>query len=405
MVPNLVQTLSELVAIPSVNPMGHPVSGPEYLEYRVTDYLENLFRTLGVRYQRQTVEPQRDNIIARLDGTVPPEQGAPILLLDAHQDTVPVTGMTIPPWTPDVRDGRIYGRGACDIKGGLAAMLVAFARLASEPAARRGTVILSATVNEEHGFSGATALTKLWEQPGSIIPRRPAAAIIAEPTLLSVVVAHKGVVRWRTHGLGRAAHSSEPHLCDNAIYRLAPVLAALERYARDVVGGLGQHPLCGRPTLSVGTIQGGLSVNTVPDRATIEIDRRLLPGENPQAAYQHVIEYLRAECPQLESSAVHGGSIQHDRPYMQTTGLSDRDNHALGEQLIESAKTVAGDSALVGVPYGTNAAATSAAGVPSVVFGPGSIAQAHTADEWLALDELERASEIYYRFAREFSAS
>jgi acetylornithine deacetylase len=397
MLPNVVQTLGDLIAIPSVNPMGHPVTGPEYLEYRVTDYLESFFRQLGVNYQRQTVEPKRDNIIARLDGAATAEAGAPILLFDAHQDTVPVTGMTIEPWTPVVRDGRIYGRGACDIKGGLAAMLVAFARLAAEPAKRRSTIILSATVNEEHGFSGATALTKLWEQPNSIIPRRPAAAIIAEPTELNVVVAHKGVVRWRMHGLGRAAHSSDPHAGDNAIYRLAPALTALERYAQDVAPKLGRHPLCGQPTLSVGTIQGGLSVNTVPARATIEIDRRLLPGENPRAAYDHVLGYLAENLAQP-------GSIQHDRPYMQTTGLSDRDNRALGEQLVRTARSVVDGSAMVGVPYGTNAAATSAAGVPSVVFGPGSIAQAHTADEWLALDQLELASEVYYRFATEFSA-
>lgn len=403
MIPNLVRTLSDLIAIPSVNPMGQPVSGPQYLEYRVTDYLENIFRSLEVRYERQTVESRRDNIVARLDGAIPAEQGAPILLLDAHQDTVPVTGMTIEPWTPVVRDGRIYGRGACDIKGGLAAMLVAFARLAAEPVGRRPTVILSATVNEEHGFSGATALTKLWQRPDSIIPRRPAAAVIAEPTELNVVVAHKGVVRWRLHSLGRAGHSSEPHLGDNAIYRLAPVLAALERYARDVAPTLGQHPLCGRPTLSVGTIQGGLSVNTVPDRATIEIDRRLLPGENPQAAYEHVLEYLAAQCPAAAHPA--GGSIRHDRPYMQTTGLSDRDNRELGEQLVQTASSVCAGRAVVGVPYGTNAAATSAANVPSVVFGPGSIAQAHTADEWLALDQLELASEVYFRFASEFSAA
>jgi len=325
------------------------------------------------------------------------------LLLDAHQDTVPVTGMTIEPWTPVVRDGRIYGRGACDIKGGLAAMLVAFARLAAEPAGRRPTVILSATVNEEHGFSGATALTRLWQRPDSIIPRRPAAAVIAEPTELNVVVAHKGVVRWRLHSLGRAGHSSEPHLGDNAIYRLAPVLAALERYARDVAPTLGQHPLCGRPTLSVGTIQGGLSVNTVPDRATIEIDRRLLPGENPQAAYEHVLQYVAAQCPVAAHPA--GGSIRHDPPYMQTTGLNDRDNRELSEQLAQTASSVSAGRAVIGVPYGTNAAATSAASVPSVVFGPGSIAQAHTADEWLALEQLELASEIYFRFAKEFSAA
>ncbi len=124
----LIQTLSDLVALPSVNPMGRAANGPEFFEYRVTDYLENFFLELGVPYVRQTVEPKRDNIIARLDGLTAPEAGGRLLMYEAHQDTVPVTGMTIDPWTPTVRDGRLYGRGACDIKGGLAAMLVAFAR-------------------------------------------------------------------------------------------------------------------------------------------------------------------------------------------------------------------------------------------------------------------------------------
>ena len=171
-------------------------------------------------------------------------------------------------------------------------MLFAFARLVRERPAGMPTVLMASTVNEENGFSGVKALCRMWDQPGSVVTRRPDAAVISEPTELSVVVAHKGVVRWRLHTRGRAAHASQPNRGENAIYRMAPVLAALERYAGEVVPQLGEHPLCGRPTLNVGTVQGGLSVNTVPDRATIEIDRRVLPGEDPQAAYEHVVDYL-----------------------------------------------------------------------------------------------------------------
>src|SRR5262249_51453260 len=120
---DLLQVHADLVSIPSVNPMGRDVTGDEYFEHRVTAYLENLFRSLGVRWQRQTVVPQRDNIVARIDGTIPPERGGKILMLEAHQDTVPVDGMTIPPWTPTRSNGRVYGRGSCDIKGGMASML------------------------------------------------------------------------------------------------------------------------------------------------------------------------------------------------------------------------------------------------------------------------------------------
>jgi acetylornithine deacetylase/succinyl-diaminopimelate desuccinylase-like protein len=393
----LIQTLSDLVSLPSVNPMGRPADGPEFFEYRVTDYLERFFRRLGVPFQRQTVEPKRDNILARLDGATSAEAGGPILLYEAHQDTVPVTGMTIAPWTPAVHDGRIYGRGACDIKGGMAAMLVAFARLAAERPKGMPTVVMAATVNEENGFTGVKALCRSWDQPGGLLTRRPDAAVIAEPTELSVVVAHKGVVRWRLSTVGRAAHSSQPERGDNAIYRLAPVLTALETYARDVVPRLGEHPLCGRPTLSVGMVQGGLSVNTVPDRATIEIDRRLLPAEDSQAAYQHVVDYLARSLDQPER-------VRHDRPFMQTTGLADQDNGPLADRLLATTRPVAGRGEKIGVAYGTNAAVTSAAGIPSVVFGPGSISQAHTADEWLALDQLALAAEVYYQFAAGFAA-
>ncbi|MES1213046.1 MAG: M20 family metallopeptidase [Singulisphaera sp.] len=390
---DLVDTLSQLVAIPSVNPMGRPVSGPEFFEYRMTDWLQGFFDRLGLPWMRQTVEPKRDNIVARFDGDPSPAEGGRMVLLEAHQDTVPVDGMTIDPWRPVVRDGRIYGRGACDIKGGMTAMLGALARLVEDKPHHRPTVIMACTVNEEHGYSGAQALTRLWTARGkeSIIPRTPDMAIVAEPTNLDVVVAHKGAVRWRCHTHGRAAHSSQPQLGDNAIYKMARVLAALENYARDVPASMSAHPLCGRPSLSVGVISGGLSVNTVPDRATIEIDRRIIPGEDGETAYRQVVDYVnhRAEL---------GTALEHERPYLEGRSLADGPNKQLAAQLIEAARRVRGQAAEIGVPFGTDAATIAGAGVPSVVFGPGWIAQAHTADEWLSTDELSAASEALYQF-------
>ncbi|MEX0978338.1 MAG: M20 family metallopeptidase [Pirellulales bacterium] len=390
---DLTQTLADLVALPSVNPMGKVQDEEVHYEHRVTAYLEELFRSLGVPYQRQPVEPLRDNIVARLDGEVSPSEGGTLVLFEAHQDTVPVDGMTIEPWTPLVRDGRLYGRGACDIKGGLTAMLGAFARLAEERPRGMPTIIMACTVNEEFGYSGATALTELWSQAGSIIPRRPDVAVIAEPTELQAVVAHKGVVRWRATAHGRATHSSQPHLGVNAIFKLAPVLLALERYHRDVALKMKPHPLCGTPTLSVGIITGGISVNTVPDRCTVDIDRRLNPGEQPEEVYRQIVDFVTTET---------GGDdcIRHERPYLIGFGLSDDNNGPLAEQMVAAARAANIECAIVGVPYGTNAAAISAAGVPSIVFGPGSIDQAHTADEWLALDQLALASEALYQFGR-----
>ncbi|MCC7085686.1 MAG: M20 family metallopeptidase [Pirellulales bacterium] len=389
---DLIATLRDLVATPSVNPMGRALDGPEYCEYRVTDYLERLFARLGIPSQRQTVAPKRDNLFALLEGDPPLEQGGRLVMLEAHQDTVPTDGMTIPPFDSQIRDGRLFGRGACDIKGGMAAMLHAFSRLADTRPKPRPTVVMACTVNEEHGFTGAMKLCRTWfDEPSSMIPRRPDAAIVAEPTNLNVVVAHKGMVRWRCHVLGRSAHSSQPELGENAIFRMAPVLAALERYQRDIVGKLAEHPLCGRPTLSVGIIGGGVSVNTVPGRCTIEIDRRIVPGEQPLAARQHAMDYLEAET-QL------GDRLQHDPPYMQGRGLPSDNNGELGRRLIGAVRQTTGrESRIIGVPYGTDAAILGPAGVPCVVFGPGSIDQAHTADEWVPLAEVEAASEVLYR--------
>ena len=399
--------LRELIALPSVNPMGRDVDGPEFFEYRVTDYLQELFTRLGWQWERQVIASKRDNIIARIDGGTPPEQGGPLLLYEVHQDTVPVDGMTIEPWNPLVRDGRIYGRGSCDIKGGMAAMLAALSRLAEDPPAARPTVILACSVNEEHGHSGAKGIAQLWRAGSvsarsleadcgsSLIPRPPDAIIVSEPTLLDVVVAHKGMIRWRLHTHGRAAHSSQPERGENAIFRMARVLDTLEKYQRDVVGTLAEHPRCGRPTLSVGTIRGGISVNTVPDRCTIEVDRRIVPGEVPATGVQHVVEYLANQLgPDFP--------VSHDPPEFSSTGLDDRDNGPLAERLCQAARAVAGQSEPIGVPYGTDASVFSALNIPTVVFGPGSIHRAHTADEWLALDQLQLATEIYYQFAKSF---
>jgi acetylornithine deacetylase/succinyl-diaminopimelate desuccinylase-like protein len=391
---DLVQTLSELVAIPSVNPMGRPLDGPEFYEERVTDYLQGLFERLGLAWQRQPVQPRRDNILARLDGTISPAAGGEVILLEAHQDTVPVDGMTIEPWKPQVRDGRLYGRGACDIKGGMTAMLGAVARLAEERPRGMPTVIMACTVNEEHGYSGASELPKLWAAgatSNSIVPRQPDAAIVAEPTDLQVVVAHKGAVRWRCRTHGLAAHSSQPQRGKNAIYGMAPVLLALEQYAAEVGRMVPPHPLCGPATLSVGTIQGGLSVNTVPDSCSIEIDRRLLPGEEAMPVYEQVLAYLR-------SAVKSDFQVEHEYPYLLGIPLTHRDNGALADRLTAVLRRVLGRGEKIGVPFGTNASRIAIANVPTVVFGPGSINQAHTADEWLSLDELAKASDVLYEF-------
>ncbi|MFV1964125.1 MAG: M20 family metallopeptidase [Pirellulaceae bacterium] len=392
----VVETLCDLVSIPSVNPMGRDVSGDEYFEYALTDRLEQIFKDLRLPYERQQVEPRRDNIVARLEGDRTTGEKTPIIVFEAHQDTVPVEGMTIPPWTPEVRDGRVTGRGACDIKGGMACMLAALSRLADERPGGMPTIVMACSVNEEHGFGGAEAMGRLWANgKSSLVPRIPDAVLVAEPTELNIVVAHKGVARWQMHTLGRAVHSSMPEQGSNAIYGMARVLAALEDYAVNVVPQLKSHPLVGSPTLSVGLISGGISVNTVPDRCTIEIDRRVVPGENYLKAYEAVVEFLNQRCANTE--------LEHDEPYIGADALSDARNGPLARHLqgLVRAKEGADRGQVVGVPYGTDAVVFDRIGAPTVVFGPGSIQQAHTCNEWIAIDQLQKATEIYYEFGKQ----
>ncbi len=395
--PSHVPILADLVRRPSVNPMGRDVSGPEYLEGRVSDYLVQRFTEAGLSWVRQPVSPGRDNVVVRLDATEP---GSPVVLWDAHQDTVPVENMTIEPFVPSVRDGRMYGRGTCDVKGGMAAMVAALEMLARSPRPRRATVLFSATVNEEFGFSGAKALARLWDQPSAsdpgsdaaarrIVTGRPAVAIVAEPTGLDLVMQHKGAIRWRIRVHGRACHSAFPEQGANAIYPAARVILAIESLASDLLTRHSDHP-CGPPTLNLGTIRGGAGVNLVPDLAVLEIERRVLPGESPDEARAEVIARIAEACGEAR--------IDHEEPFLESAGLPDASGDGAAAPWVDrlAAEAHARGAAAIrtAARYGTNASVFTAAGVPSVVFGPGSIAQAHTADEWIDLDQVGTAAEI-----------
>jgi acetylornithine deacetylase len=371
--------LRDLVALPSVNPMGRPNPGPECFEHRVTDYLEAFFRNLGAPYERQPTAPLRDNIVARWESP-----GARrTLLLEAHQDTVPADGMTVEPFGAKVEGGRLYGRGACDVKGGLAAMLAAFARLVQERPAGAMNVVLACTVDEEFTFTGVTRLVRSAVKADF--------AVVAEATRLEIVHAHKGAVRWHLSTPGRSCHSSSPEQGVNAIYRMGRVLVGIERFAARLRAGRAD-PLVGPPTLSVGRVEGGVSVNTVPDSCHIEIDRRLIPGERPEEAPRQLEAFLR------QDEGIDFPFVSHP-PWMSKEALSPERSGELVRLLGGVLDEVCGGHRVTGVPYGTDASTIAAAGIPAVVFGPGDIAQAHTADEWIQLDEVRQASEVLYRLA------
>lgn len=376
----LPELLAELVRTPSVNPMGRTDIPPHLCgEGRVADVWERHLRALGVTVERQQVAPGRDNLLVRY---TPPTPAPFTLLFEAHTDTVPVDGMTVEPFAADVRDGKLYGRGACDVKAGGVAMFGAFRRLVAERPPGSAAVVLAFCVDEEHTFHGVQHLMRSGV--------RADFAVVAEPTRLNIVRQHKGVVRWKLHTTGVACHSSAPERGVSAVYRMAKVLAAVEEYAKRLQATTA-HPQLGPATLSVGLIEGGVSPNTVPDACSIHLDRRLLPGESGSEAIEDVTRFVTG-WPGVDFPIRITPSL--DCPALPADG-GDEFVTRLGEAI----DGVVGKHEIHAVPYGTDASTVRQAGVPAVVFGPGDIAQAHTKDEWVELAQVEQAAEVLFRFA------
>lgn len=371
--------LRDLVRLPSVNPMRPDLPADITLEHRVTAYLEQFFRDLGVPYERQTAAPGRDNIVARLD--LPGARRT--LMLEAHQDTVPVDGMTVDPFGAHIENGRMYGRGTCDIKGGMTAMLQCFARLVREKPRGCANMVMACTVDEENTMLGVRELVK----------RGPRAdfAVVAEPTRLNIVHAHKGVVRWHLVAHGRSCHSSAPEQGINAIYRMGRLLVGVERFAEQLRTTT-SDALLGPATLSVGRIAGGISVNSVPDRCSIEIDRRVIGGENPAAAPEQLRKFL------VEQAGI-DFDFEQTPPWICEPALIPTNSDEIQKLLGAAIDAERGGHRVHSVPYGTDAATLAWSGVPAVIFGPGDIAQAHTKDEWVLLDEIDQAAAILHRLA------
>jgi acetylornithine deacetylase/succinyl-diaminopimelate desuccinylase-like protein len=382
---------SELVRIPSVNPSmaeGSTAKRTRAAEAQageagIADYLERFFRDLGVRVESQEIAPGRRNVLAWIAG----DGAARTILFDAHQDTVSASGMEIPPFAGEIHGGKLFGRGACDVKGGMAAMLFAVRRAAMEKPKGAAAVMLACTVDEEHSFGGVRRLLA-----GPWIRGKPAMAVVAEPTSLDVVIAHKGLMHWEVSTRGLSCHSASPELGDNAIYRMAKVVSVLEQYAQELRKDPG-HPLLGGPTMIAGVIHGGTSTNVVPSSCVVEIDRRLVPGESPEKAL--------LACREAVSSVLGNDfPVVFHEPWLTAPALNTPPESEVARLAEKAAAGVRGARSPRGVPYGTDASALSAGGIPSAVLGPGDIAQAHTRDEWIDLDQIEMAAEIYFNLIR-----
>ncbi|MBI3084357.1 MAG: M20 family metallopeptidase [candidate division NC10 bacterium] len=367
-----ISLLSELVRIPSVNPQMGGGAG----EGEIAGYLADRLRALSLAPTVTEVQPGRPNVLA----TAPGKQGGVHLLFEAHMDTVPPSHGQAGPFTPRLDGDRLYGRGACDTKASIAAMFMALAS-ALTVRERRATISVAFTMGEELGHEGVAHLVASGF--------RPDAAVVGEPTGLDVIAAHKGVVRWKMVTTGRAAHSANPREGCNAIVKMATVIRALEER---LIPRLREraHPLLGPPTLSVGRIEGGLQVNVVPDRCTIELDRRLVPGEiwlEVRREVEAVLAPLCAEDPDLK------GPIQE--PYQNKPCMETPLDATVVRIAEEAVRRVDGHHPVRGVAFCTDAANLSAVGVPCVVLGPGHIAEAHTSTEYVEIQQVMQAAAIY----------
>jgi acetylornithine deacetylase/succinyl-diaminopimelate desuccinylase-like protein len=329
-------------------------------EAALADLLARLVRPWGARVTVQAVLPGRPNFIA----TLPGHDESRSLLLEAHSDTVPGEGQ----YTPTIREGRLHGRGACDTKGAMAAMLLAIETVLAEAGRPPITLHFVSTCNEELGAAGAHHLMRSGF--------RADWAVVGEPTELAIVYAHKGALRLRLRAEGKAAHSSTPGRGDNAIYKMCAVVAALEKELAPRLAGV-HHADLGSPTLSVGTIRGGSQVNVVPDWCEIEVDRRLVPGEEQHQVIEDLVGLLPGDC---------GYTVTEYYPPL---------SQSLTSPLVRRMLAAVGESRLATAPWASNAGVFAAAGIPSILFGPGSIRQAHTNDEYVELAQVEAASRVY----------
>jgi len=369
--------LRQLVAVDSRNPSLVP-GGPG--EGAVAHALATTLDAWGFRTTLVEAAPGRPNVVARIG-----RPGGRVLLFNGHLDVVGVDGMLHPPFSAEERDGRIYGRGACDMKGGVAAMCAAAARAAAE--GLDGEIVITAVADEEYESLGTRALVATG--------LRADAAIVTEPTRLAINPAHRGFVWVELDFRGRAAHGSRYDLGVDAIRHAGLVIAALDQLQRDILDHR-THPLLGHASLHLATIEGGSGWSTYPDRCTLRVERRTLPGESTD----QVLQEFAAAC---ERVAAIDDALDVQLRHVLTQGPSDVPGHAPIVRALEAAMHAEGETILhEGMSAWTDAALLNDAGIPAICYGPGDIILAHADEEWIPMDEVERATRVLARLAQDW---
>jgi len=378
----VVEVLKELVATNSVNPdVGHG-PGEFALSKLVSDRLAS-FARLDVR--KQDVADRRSNVIAILRGT----GGGRSLMLNGHMDTVGVEGMTVEPFKPIVEGGLLHGRGACDMKGAIAAMIGAAKSLAESESRPRGDVIFSFVVDEEHLSIGIERLVEEYKAD---------AAIVGEPTGMEVATAHKGFLWVEVEFKGRAAHGSVPERGVDAIAHAAGFVSRLE----ELQGRFNSNPhaLLGPPKIHTSTIEGGTHWSIVPDHCVLRLERRMIPGETAASAMKEirqVLDRVNEQNSNLNATA----RVAFERPALETAST---------ELIVQELQRVVFEGnernkRVVGVPYWTDGAVLAHSGsIPTCIFGPGNILVAHSPDEYVNVEDVLRAGEMYASVAQRFCA-
>lgn len=365
---DVVTLLQHLVRIPSVNP-DHAPGAPHTGEDTLARFLAGWLEAIGANVLLEEVLPGRPNLIARFA----PLDGRPRILFGPHLDTVGVEGMTIDPFAAEIVDGMLRGRGACDTKGPMAAMLWALREHHSILADLPVAVDFVAFMGEESGQWGSKQFVKTHDSDYQF-------AFVGEPTSMGIVHVTKGSLWATLRATGKAAHSSRPEHGDNAIFKLVRALECIDRRLIPELATY-SHPVLGRSTLNVGVIRGGSRPNIIPDLAECELDIRITPSLATAGGARALLERTLVDH-DLPVTIVHS----HENPPMDTSA-----DHPMIQRLLGLG------SSLAGAPWFSDAAHLSHGGVPAICIGPGSIDQAHTADEWIAIDALTDGAGFFAR--------
>jgi len=374
----IVAALSELVNINSINP---ELVSEGKGEGAIARHLAQLLQSAGLDVRLQEVSPGRFNAVGVLKGS----GGGRSLMLNGHLDTVGVAGMEAP-FTPRVENGLLYGRGAQDMKGGVAAALVAVATLAREPRLK-GDVVFAGVADEEYKSAGTRALLASGV--------RADAAIVMEPTGLEVATAHKGFAWAEVETLGRAAHGSRPEEGLDAIAFMGRVLGEIERLQEKLNAGP-RHRLLGCGSIHASLISGGQELSSYPAQCRLSLERRLVPGEDAttlDGELEGIVARLSQQDPLLKARITMGYSAH---------ALETPREAAIVQTLARAARSVLGHEATFGMQsFWTDAALLSEAGIPSVLFGPGG-AGLHSAVEYVRLDHVVHCARTLAACARDF---